>query len=116
MRRIRFLLAGTMVLSVLMAAGCAAQKSPEEMREEAEAQRLYEQRKAAVNVTKIEPSGCKLIQALQLEGWNYDNAIDLLKSRAAGWKANTAVIDGTANVHEMGLSTFQITARLLQCP
>ncbi len=117
MQRMRFLLVITMALSaLLLTAGCAAQKSAKEMQEEAEALRLYEQRKAAVNVTKVEPSGCKMIQALQIEGWNYENAIDVLKGRAAGWKANTVVIDGTANVREMGLSTFQITARLFLCP
>lgn len=116
-------------LLLLIATGCAAKKTPEQIAEEQAAWDRYYAAVSKVRVTKQDPIGCKYIggETAKSGRWGrpgkYDDAVQNLKEIAYDKGANFAVIDNLSPSQNLIQSTtgkakfdFEIMARLFKCP
>ena len=109
----------------LLLAGCAAQKSPEEIRAEEERRASYNRLVAAVKVSKNEPADCESVRAVSVRALgpgmgiglaSYEDGLSELKKAAVEYGANFAVIDN-AHAGKVGSTNyFFVDGRLYRCP
>lgn len=104
--------------------GCAAQKSPEQMKEERDAAaKLANAAKQVKVLSAGEVSSCKLVRGAEaasrgtsLNPGSYDSALNALKTAAARDGANAAVIDDVRTILNQPPYGHVIIGRLYSCP
>lgn len=104
-----------MIAGLVLMAGCAAQKSPEEMAEDNARRAAFRAKVEAIKISEAEPQGCRFITAAEVGGEelnltrSQDRALFNIRAAAVRAGANTVFIDRINRL-------FDIEGRLFDCP